>query len=101
MKPLRGIPTLRKLARDIIWFEKPETSLRDVNRFLVYAMTYATTREVAVLRKHVSIRQLDTALKAAPPGIMDKRSWAYWHAMCGRYPPPPMPRRSLKRRKAR
>jgi hypothetical protein len=101
MKTLRDIPALRKIAADIVWFETPNTSLRDVNRFLVYAMTYATTREVAVLRKHVSIRQLDTALRAAPPGIMDKRSWAYWNAMCGRYPPPPMPSRSLKRSKAR
>ena len=35
------------------------------------------------------------ALEQAPPGIMDERSWAYWNAVTGRYPVPPMPRRII------
>ncbi|MGH8178331.1 MAG: hypothetical protein ACREV5_18900, partial [Steroidobacter sp.] len=31
------------------------------------------------------------ALEHAPPGIFDKRSWAYWNLMVGRVPAPPMP----------
>jgi hypothetical protein len=97
MKDLRQIPALQKLAPAIVWFEPPQEALRDPVRFLVYAMTHATSRELAVLRKHVSNRTLKAALKAAPPGLMDKRSWAYWHAMLGNsLPPPPMPVRSLE-----
>jgi hypothetical protein len=93
MKRLVEIPAVRNLARRIVWFEPPERSLRDLNRFLAYAMTYATSGEMARLRRHVSDRSLDAALRSAPPGIMDKRSWAYWHAVLGRYPAPPMPKR--------
>lgn len=36
------------------------------------------------------------ALERAPPGIIDPRSWAYWHSKMGRYPAPPMPTRSFR-----
>lgn len=96
MKALKNIPAVRRLAANIMWFEAPATSLRDEARFLIYAMTHATTRELAILRRHVPDRALRAALKAAPPGIMDKRSWAYWHVMLARSPLPPMPSRTLK-----
>lgn len=95
MKALKDIPAVRRLAASIVWFEAPAVSLRDEKRFLVYAMTHATTRELATLRRHVSDRALKAALKTAPPGIMDKRSWAYWHTMLGRTPVPRMPRRAI------
>jgi len=97
MKTLDHIPQLRRLAPGIIWFETPAKALRDPVRFLVYAMAYATPQELAVLRRHVPDQDFKAALKAAPPGIMDKRSWAYWHALFGKTPPPPLPRRQLKR----
>ena len=96
MKALKDIPELRRLAAAIVWFESPTVSLRDEKRFLVYAMTHATTREWVVLRRHVSSRALKVALRTAPPGIMDKRSWAYWHTILARTPVPPMPTRQLR-----
>lgn len=99
MKTLHRIPALRKLAPGIVWFEPPDKSLRNPTRFLVYAMTYATAQELSVLRKHVSAGEFKAALGAAPPGIMDKRSWAYWHAVLNNAPPPPMPKRLLPRKK--
>ena len=99
MKPLHSIPALRRLARAIIWFEAPGKALRDPVRFLAYAMAYATARELAVLYKHVPSRDLQAALCLAPPGIMDKRSWAYWHTVFGMHPMPPMPKRNATRGK--
>ncbi len=99
MKELHRIPALRKLAPGIVWFEPPDMSLRNPVRFLVYAMTYATAQELAVLRKHVSNDELKAALGAALSGIMDKRSWAYWHAVLTDAPPPRMPTRLLPRTK--
>jgi len=97
MKRLDKIAALRALARRIVWFEPPAKSLREVNRFLTYAMTYATSEEMARIRRFVSDSELKAALRAAPPGIMDRRSWAYWNAMLGRYPAPPMPKRRFSR----
>ncbi len=99
MRTLHRIPALRKFAPGIVWFEPPDISLRNPVRFLVYAMTYATAQELAALRKHVSAAEFKAALRAAPPGIMDKRSWAYWHAVLNNAPPPRMPTRLLPRPK--
>ena len=96
MKALKDIPAVRRLAANIMWFEAPAMSLRDEKRFLIYAMTHATTHELAVLRRYVPDRALKAALKCAPPGIMDKRSWVYWHVMLARSPIPPMPSRKLR-----
>ncbi len=95
MKPLPHNEDLLRLAPRVIWFEPPERALADSVRFLVYAMTYATAEEIDVVRRYVGMDDLREALEHAPPGIMDERSWAYWNAVTGRYPAPPMPRRII------
>jgi hypothetical protein len=93
IKPLPHNPDLLSVAPRVIWFEPPEQALADSIRFLAYVMTYATPDEIAVVRRYVSLDDLQEALDHAPPGIIDERSWAYWNAMIGRYPAPDMPRR--------
>jgi hypothetical protein len=95
MRPLPCSPDLLSVAPHVVWFESPEQALANPIRFLAYVMTYATPEEVAVVRRHVSLDDLREALEHAPPGIIDKRSWAYWNAMVGRYPAPPIPRRVI------
>jgi hypothetical protein len=95
MRPLPCTPDLLSVAPHVIWFEPPEQALANPIRFLAYVMTYATPEEVAVVRRYVSLDDLREALEHAPPGIIDKRSWAYWNAVVGRYPAPPMPRRVI------
>jgi len=95
MKPLAGNSDFLSLAPRIIWFESPEQALADPVRFLAYLMTYATPEDLAVARRHLEPEDFREALEKAPPGIIDERSWAYWHAVTGRYPPPPMPRRAI------
>ena len=82
------------LARRIIWFEEPAEAIADPNRFLAYAFTYATHEDMSVLRATFSDDDLRTALELAPPGIIDPRSWWYWHLILDRYPPPPLPTRT-------
>jgi hypothetical protein len=48
-----------------------------------------------VIRRYVSDDDIREVLDHAPPGIIDARSWAYWNSKMGRYPPPPLPVRSL------
>lgn len=93
MKPLPHNPDLLAVAPRVIWFEPPEKALADPIRFLAYLMTYGTLADIAVVRRYLDPGDFREALEQAPPGIIDERSWAYWNAMFGRYPVPPMPRR--------
>lgn len=95
MRPLPHNPELLRVAERVIWFEAPERALAEPIRFLAYVMTYATPEELAVVRREVAIEDFGEALAHAPPGIIDARSWAYWNAVVGRYPAPPMPRREF------
>ena len=82
------------LARRLVWFEPPEQALSDATRFLAYAFAYARAYEMDALREWVDDTQLRTALRDAPPGIIDPRSWAYWHLMLD-LAPGPQPQRVL------
>jgi hypothetical protein len=83
------------VAARVIWFEPPEQALRDVPRFMAYAFRYATHEDMKVLRGVLSDDDLREALANAPPGIIDPRSWSYWHAMLGIYPAPTLPKRKF------
>lgn len=95
MKTLPRNPDLLAVAQRVIWFEPPEQALADPTRFLAYLMTYGTLNDVAVVRRYLDLADFRDALEHAPPGIIDERSWAYWNALTGRYPAPPMPRRVI------
>ncbi len=98
MKPLPHNPDLLKVAPRIIWFEPAEAALANPVRFLTYLMAHGTIEEIAVVRRYASQDDFREALEKAPPGIMDERSWAYWNTRLGRYPVPPMPRRTFEER---
>jgi len=96
---LRPIPRPREIeavARRIVWFEEPSRAIADPVRFMAYAMTYATHEDMKAIRQFVSDAEFDEALAKAPPGIIDPRSWAYWHSKRGRFPAPPMPVRRFE-----
>ncbi len=84
-----------KVARRVIWFEKPQQALADPVRFMAYAMRYAMPRDMSVIEKYIDKKDLKYAIDHAPPGIIDPRSWAYWNMRIGRYPAPKMPERML------
>ena len=85
---------LTEVAQRVIWFETPATALSDPARFLAYAFAFATADDMAVVRRHFDDDALRDALDCAPPGIIDPRSWSYWHTVLSRSPIPPMPNRT-------
>ena len=93
MKPLSLTDELAKVAKRVIWFEKPDEALADPIRFVTYAMTYGTHEDMKVIRQYLSDDDLRETLAKAPAGIFDPRSWAYWHLKLGQYPAPPPPTR--------
>ena len=93
--PPRPATTLVDIASRVVWFEPPEKALAIPERFLAYAMRYGTLDDMAVVRRHFDDDALRAALDRMPPGIIDGRSWSFWNAVLGRFPPPPMPTRNL------
>jgi hypothetical protein len=62
---------------------------------MAYAMTYAHHSDMRIIRQFVSDDEIRQALDNAPPGIIDPRSWAYWNLRMGRFPPPPLRKRTF------
>jgi hypothetical protein len=61
----------------------------------IHIARMATHEDMTVIRRYVSDEDFREALDKAPPGIVDARSWAYWNSKMGRYPAPPLPRRTF------
>lgn len=95
MRQIPLTPEIARIARRIVWFEPPRAALADPVRFLAYAFARATHEDMAIIQRYLSGAELAEALDHAPPGIIDKRSWAYWNLKIGRYPAPPSPQRQL------
>lgn len=72
---------LLSLARRVVWFKEPSAALGDIRHFVAHALTFGTTEDVQVLRRHLTDDQLRVALQQAPAGVFDARSWAYWNLM--------------------
>lgn len=98
MKPLPLTPELLRVARRVVWFKEAAATLADPLLFLAHVMTYGTPEDLAALRGEIGKDQFLEVLDHAPPGVFDRRSWAYWNLICGRQPAPPMPVRAGLRR---
>ena len=86
---------LDAVARRLFWWLPPEDALKDGNRFLAQVMALGTERDVAVAQKAFTRDAWKQALRHAPPGVIDARSWHYWHHILGMHPVPPLPERKL------
>jgi hypothetical protein len=93
MNPLTLTPEMAAAAKKAVWFETPDEAVRHPARLAAYVMTYGDADDWAELRRQLDPAGLCAALDAAPPGILDARSWAYWNLIAGRPTPPPMPER--------
>ena len=85
---------LKGIAKELFWWQPPEISLANPRRFLAQVMTLGTWDEVQQVKEVLGWDAFKDALLNAPAGVMDPRSWAYWHVYFG-LPEAKMPRRSL------
>lgn len=93
MKALPVTPELLNVARRVVWFKEPKAALADPIHFLACVMTYGTAEDLKALTGLMGKHEFCEVLDNAPPGIFDRRSWAYWNLKCGRSPAPPLPAR--------
>lgn len=95
MRQLELTPDLKEAATRCIWFEPAERAIKNTARLTAHILTYGSTKDVNALRAQLCDTELKEALKIAPPGIYDARSWAYWHLQTGQRTPPPLPQRHI------
>ena len=86
---------LRELASRYVWWESPERALLRRSRFLCQLLQLGTAEDVRLARQKLGDEALRDALRAAPPGVLDARSWTYWHLVFFGSPAPPLPSRPL------
>jgi hypothetical protein len=80
------------LARRYVWWLAPEHTLARPALFLCQLMQLGTAEDVRTARSLLGDDAFRAALSSAPPGILDARSWNFWHlVLLGQQPPlPPM-----------
>lgn len=90
---------LAPLARKYIWWQAPESALRDRHRLVAQVMNIGTHTDVEALRAGLGDDAFKRALQEARAGEFCERSWHYWHLVLGIAKPhavPPLPQRNLE-----
>ena len=87
---------LLQIARKLIWWKPADEALQDTVRLLCQVMTYGTWKDVLLARSELGDEQFKAALRRAPAGIFDERSWNFWHLVFDMRPVPPLPTRKFE-----
>lgn len=85
---------LSEIAAKYVWWQPPDVTLSRPRHFLCQLMTLGTLEDIRLVRRVMTDHALIDALEHAPPGVMDAKSWTFWHLFFGRRPPP-LPERPL------
>lgn len=81
---------LVELARRYVWWLPPGEALARPHLLLCQLMQLGTAEDVRAARALVGDDAFRDALRSAPPGILDAKSWNFWHlVLFGRSPPAP------------
>ncbi|MEO6775439.1 MAG: hypothetical protein ABI467_20930 [Kofleriaceae bacterium] len=86
---------LDELARRYVWWQPPAQTLSRRDHLLCQVMQLAIAEDVELARRSFGDDAFREALRRAPPGIFDMRSWTFWHQFWFHSPPPMLPVRSL------
>jgi|SRR5215210_3333645 len=86
---------LHAIARRVCWWQPAEETLKDPSLFLCRVMAQGTWEDVCFCLDHFGKEAFCTALISAPPGLLDRRSWHYWHHRLGLLPVPALPIRAI------
>ena len=79
------------VARRTVWDKTPEETLARPAHFLAHLMTHGLSEDIMDMLAMPGKETFREALRQAPPGIFDARSWNYWHIALGMTPVPPRP----------
>ncbi|MEQ1757037.1 MAG: hypothetical protein ABL986_01880 [Vicinamibacterales bacterium] len=74
---------LRKIAARVMWWASPEVALARVDDFLCRVMVFGGFADAQYVEAAYGTERLRQAVRSAPPGVFDARSWCYWHLRLG------------------
>ena len=83
---------LIRVAKKVVWYDRPEETLADLPTFLSHLMVYGSPSDLAVVERYVPMEEFRRVLENAPAGVFTTESWQRWHERFG-MPTPPLPRR--------
>lgn len=86
---------MAEIARRVCWWEPADATLARTPVFLCRVMALGTWEDVCVTLDHYGRPAFCDALRTAPPGLFDERSWHYWHHRLKVLPVPELPRRVI------
>ncbi len=86
---------LDAIARKLFWWEPSESSRNNPKRLACQVMALGAWNDVVIARRVLGDTLFRDALREAPPGVFDPRSWNYWHLVFGNTPVPPLPVRTF------
>ena len=72
--------------RNVFDLEGLPEALADPYRLACQIMTLGTWDDVLLARAELTDDLFKAALRQAPPGVMDARSWNYWHLVLESFP---------------
>ncbi len=87
---------LHHLAEKYVWWESPDRVVARRELLLCQLMQLGTWPDVRLARRLFGDQAFIDVLAKAPPGILDLKSWVYWHRFFG-LEVPPLPARPLPR----
>jgi len=88
-------PRIERIARRVKWWEPAEETLSDQDDFLCRVMNFGTWNDIEYVDAVYGEEAFRRALDHCRPGVIDRRSWHYWHIRLGVGAVPPMPQRTF------
>jgi hypothetical protein len=86
---------LRRIASRVVWWDSPEQVVSRLDDFLCRVMTLGNLEDVNLIEARYGTERLRAAIRHAPAGIFDVRSWHYWHHRLGLGEAGPLPARQF------
>jgi hypothetical protein len=83
---------LLRVAKKVVWYDRPEQTLGDLKTFLTHLMVYGSAADVAVVGRYVPEEEFRKVLEDALAGVFTQECWQRWHERFG-MAIPPLPRR--------
>ena len=81
------------MASRYVWWQPADVTLARPHALLCQLMQLGTWEDFVAARRALGDDAFRAALHAAPPGVLDRRSWSFWTQFFG--VALPMPTRTL------
>ncbi len=65
---------LLRVARKVVWYDRPEQTLADLKTFLSHLMVYGSSAEVAVAERYIPAEEFRRVLENAPAGVFTREA---------------------------